>query len=90
MQPTILLLRLPEGVTAESLRLTVPDRLEIVVDPARVAPRAGIAVKLRLANGRVGALHATVAIETSLEVETLRNGGMMLMILAGLKPAWAG
>ena len=77
----ILPLRLPDGVTPRSLALTAHDRIEIDLDPARLAPRAPVQVTLHRASGTVDILDATAAIETSLEVETLAHGGLMPLIL---------
>lgn len=77
----ILPLRLPDGVTPQSLALTARDRIEIDLDPARLAPRAPVRVTLRRASGRVETLDAIAAIETSLEIETLAKGGLMPLIL---------
>ncbi|HWL56916.1 MAG TPA: aconitate hydratase AcnA [Paracoccus sp. (in: a-proteobacteria)] len=77
----ILPLRLPEGVTPETLALSVRDRIEIGLDPARLGPRATVEVRVHRASGGVERLDAIAAIETSLEVETLAKGGLMPLIL---------
>ncbi|GGF73301.1 aconitate hydratase [Paracoccus acridae] len=77
----ILPLRLPDGVTPGSLALTAQDRIEIDLDPARLAPRAPVRVLVHRPGRAVEALEATAAIETSLEIETLARGGLMPLIL---------
>jgi aconitase (EC 4.2.1.3) len=77
----ILPLRLPDGVTPQSLALTARDRIELDLDPARLSPRAPVRVTLRRASGAVQTMDAAAAIETSLEVETLAQGGLMPLIL---------
>lgn len=77
----VLPLRLPEGVTPETLGLSVHDLIEIDADAAQIAPRSPVAVRIRRADGRIGEITATAAIETSLEVMTLRQGGLLPLIL---------
>ena len=77
----VLPLRLAEGVTPQTLALTVHDLVEIDADPARIRPRAPVPVTIRHADGRTARFTGTAAIETSLEVETLRRGGLLPLIL---------
>ncbi len=77
----VLPLRLAEGVTPQMLALTVHDLVEIDADPARIRPRAPVPVTIRHADGRTARFTGTAAIETSLEVETLRRGGLLPLIL---------
>jgi aconitate hydratase len=77
----VLPLRLPEGVTPETLALTVQDRIGVEAEDSAIHPRAPIPVRILRADGRVDRLTATAAIETSLEVETLRQGGLLPLIL---------
>jgi len=77
----ILPLRLPEGVTPETLALSVRDRIEIDMNPVRLGPRAPVEVRVHRASGAVERLEGIAAIETSLEVETLAKGGLMPLIL---------
>lgn len=77
----ILPIRLPAGVTPDSLALTVHDRLEIGAGSDVLRPRSPIAVRLIRANGATADLVGTLAIETKLEVDTLLAGGLLPMIL---------
>ncbi|MFD2816422.1 hypothetical protein ACFSYD_21670 [Paracoccus aerius] len=74
-------LRLPAGVTPQSLALTANDRIDIDLDPALLSPRTQVRVTLRRAFGAVEVFEAQAAIETQLEVETLAMGGLMPLIL---------
>ncbi len=74
-------LRLPAGVTPQSLALTAKDRIDLDLDPALLAPRTQVRVTLRRASGAVEVFEAQAAIETRLEVETLAMGGLMPLIL---------
>ncbi len=80
----VLPLRLPAGVTPATPALSVDDRIEIAADEAALRPRAPVPVRILRADGRVEDLTATAAIETSLEVETLRQGGLLPLILKRL------
>ncbi len=90
----ILPLRLPPGVGPRMLRIRPGDRIEIDADAAALAPRCAVAVRLHRADGRVEAFDATAAVETRLEVELLRDGGVIPSILkktiARFAPAGAG
>ncbi|WP_342239832.1 aconitate hydratase AcnA [Inquilinus sp. OTU3971] len=63
------------------LGLAPGDRLAIEVDPDRLAPRAAVAVTLHRTAGGTEALPATAAVETTLEIEILRAGGIIPLIL---------
>ena len=77
----VLPLRLPAGVTPETLRLNVNDRVEIVADEDIIAPRVPVQVRIRRGDRSVQSFDAMAAIETSLEVGTLRAGGILPLIL---------
>ncbi|QYJ20614.1 aconitate hydratase AcnA [Achromobacter sp. ES-001] len=84
----ILPLRLPDGVTPDTLAMQSGDRIEIDAPAARLAPRLSVPVRILRANGAVHALHATAAVETQLDVRLLRMGGVIPAILADtLRPA---
>jgi aconitate hydratase len=78
----ILPLRLPAGVGPETLRLAPGDRIEIDADADSLFPRAPIAVRVIRHTGEVETLLASAAVETQLEVDLLRAGGVMPAILA--------
>ncbi|HEY9344830.1 MAG TPA: aconitase family protein, partial [Inquilinus sp.] len=63
------------------LGLAPGDRLAIEADPDRLAPRAKVAVTLHRAAGGTEALQAAAAVETTLEIEILRAGGIIPLIL---------
>lgn len=84
----ILPLRLPDGVTPDTLAMQSGDQIEIDAPAARLAPRLSVPVRILRANGAVQALHATAAVETQLDVRLLRMGGVIPAILADtLRPA---
>ncbi len=60
--------------------LAAGDRIEI--DAADIAPRAAVPVRLRHAGGGATALMAQAAVETQLECQLLRAGGVIPGILA--------
>lgn len=84
----ILPLRLPDGVTPDTLALQSGDRIEIDAPSDTLSPRMPIAVRLLRASGAVDTLQATAAVETRLEVRLLRMGGVIPAILSDtLRPA---
>lgn len=86
----ILPLRLPDGVTPDTLAVQSGDQIEIDAPAAKLAPRLSVPVRILRANGAVDALHATAAVETQLDVRLLRMGGVIPAILADtLRPATA-
>ena len=77
----ILPLRLPPGVNPESLNIQPGDTVEVEARAEALAPRCAVAVRINRASGRIDALEATAAIETQLEVQLLRAGGVIPSIL---------
>ena len=77
----ILPLRLPQGFGPQALCLAPGDRIEIDAPPDELAPRCAVPVRIMRAGGRAEALLAMAAVETQLEVELLRDGGVMPSIL---------
>ncbi len=77
----ILPLRLPDGFGPDELALRSGDVIEIAADPARVDPRCEIGVVVKRKDGQKTKLVATAAIETNAEVEILRAGGILPLIL---------
>lgn len=67
----------------EPARLGIAPGDEILVDAGSelLAPRGAVHVRVRRRSGRVDHLSATAAVETSLEIEILRAGGILPMIL---------
>ncbi|WP_134682115.1 aconitate hydratase AcnA [Paracoccus ravus] len=74
-------LRLPGGVTPQSLDLSVQDRIELDLDAELLSPRASVPVRIIRGDGSSVTFEATAAIETSLETETLADGGLMPLIV---------
>ena len=77
----ILPLLMPAGVTPQTLAIQAGDQIEIAADAAMIKPRASIQVRVHRAEGRVEVFHARAAVETQLEVELLRDGGVIPSIL---------
>ncbi|VVD97776.1 aconitate hydratase [Pandoraea iniqua] len=78
----ILPLRLPTGVTPQTLALTAQDRVRIRALPTDVSPRAAIEIVITRGDGSTESLVTTAAVETRLEVELLQRGGVIPSILA--------
>ena len=76
-------LQLPAEFAPGKLALTAGDTLEIGADPGTLAPGTVVAVTVRRGSGGGVARSFTVtaAIETTLEVELLREGGVLPYIL---------
>ncbi|WP_245271557.1 hypothetical protein [Rhizobium hidalgonense] len=77
----ILPLRLPCEYGPQALKLTAGDVLEIRVDDQLFAPRCPVGVNVRRTAGDHISFSATAAIKTMTEVETLKAGGIHLLIL---------
>ena len=77
----ILPLRLPAGVNPTALAIRPGDRIEIDAEAQALQPRAVVPVRIVRADGSVQAFGATAAVETGLEVDLLRVGGVIPSIL---------
>jgi aconitate hydratase len=77
----ILPLRLPVERHPNSLHLRPGDQILIDADPTRISPRCAVPVTIQRASGVNETFMATAAIETGLEVEILRGGGIIPLIL---------
>jgi aconitate hydratase len=77
----ILPLRLPAGVNPQTLKLVPGDRIEIDAPADTLTPRAAVTVRVHRVDGRMETLQASAAVETQLEVELLRDGGVIPSIL---------
>jgi aconitate hydratase len=77
----ILPLHLPAGVDPATLALAPGDRIEIDAPAKAVGPRAAIAVRVLRSGGTQHAFEARAAVETQLEAELLRYGGVIPAIL---------
>jgi aconitate hydratase len=78
----VLPLLLPAGSDPERLRIKPGDRFEIDAPADRLAPRTPITVHLHRADGASEMLCTVAAVDTALEVELLRAGGVIPYILA--------
>ncbi|SDE88299.1 aconitate hydratase AcnA [Phytopseudomonas seleniipraecipitans] len=75
----VLPLRLPAGSGPEVLKLQGGDRIHIKAQ--EIQPRTAVEVTILRRNGTQVELLATAAVETQLEVELLRRGGVIPAIL---------
>jgi aconitate hydratase len=78
----VLPLRMPREAHPSVLQLAPGDRIEIDAPAASLAPRCKVPVHVLRPDGRVQVFVATAAVETRLEVELLRWGGLIPSILA--------
>ena len=65
------------------LGLTGEERFDIAVDDA-IQPRSTIAVRATAADGSVKEIHARVRIDTPVELDYYRNGGILQTVLRKL------
>jgi aconitate hydratase len=77
----VLPLRLPDSTHPRALQLQPGDRIEVDAAADKIRPRATIGVRIHRAGGAIETLQATAAVETQLEVELLRAGGVIPLIL---------
>lgn len=63
------------------LNICPGDKVFVDLDKSTLEPRSAIRVELRRSTGEVEVLEARAALETEVEVETLRHGGILPMIL---------
>jgi aconitate hydratase len=77
----VLPLRLPEERHPSKLQLKPGDRIEIDACPEHVVPHAEIPITVHRTAGGTETFSAHVAVETSLEAQVLRSGGMIPLIL---------
>ncbi|HEY4030639.1 MAG TPA: aconitate hydratase AcnA [Caulobacteraceae bacterium] len=83
----VLPLLLPADRGPQALALQLGDRIEIDALPERLAPRAPVKVTVRRRDGRAENFDALAAVETALEIEVLRTGGILPLILQRALPA---
>ncbi|WHO72393.1 aconitate hydratase AcnA [Rhizobium sp. BT03] len=80
----VLPVRLPAHVTPERLALRAGDLVIVHAEETTIRPRSPVAVEVRRADGSLSMFTATAAIETNAEVEILRAGGVLPLILRRL------
>lgn len=89
----ILPLRFPAGVSPFTLNLVSGDRIEIEADAKSISPRCQVPVRIVRATGAVEVIPATAAVETQLETELLRAGGVipstLQRVMSASRPAQA-
>lgn len=85
----ILPLQFAPGAGPESLALAPGDVVEIAATPDAIAPRGTVPARIHRADGSVENLPLQAAVETALECETLRAGGIISLILGRLQDASA-
>lgn len=83
----ILPMRLPVGLGPNELALRPGDLIEVKADPSQVVPRGPIDIVIRRHDGQLTAFKAMAAVETKAEVETLKAGGILPLMLANLRAA---
>ncbi|RDU99041.1 aconitate hydratase AcnA [Trinickia dinghuensis] len=77
----ILPIRFTGGANPDTLQLRPGDKLEIDAPAAMLSPRCGVPVRIVRANGDEQRIEATAAVETRLECDLLRSGGVIPLIL---------
>jgi aconitate hydratase len=77
----VLPLQLKAGDTAESLGLTGQEKLTIRGLAGRIAPRQDVTVEVERASGPASVFAATVRLDTPVEVDYYRNGGILQTVL---------
>ncbi|WP_418320098.1 aconitate hydratase AcnA [Piscinibacter sakaiensis] len=77
----ILPLRLPAGVDPQSLALAPGDRIEVDAPPETLMPRGELPFRVLRESGTVESFVGIAAVETQLEVQLLRDGGVIPAIL---------
>jgi len=77
----VLPLQLKPGATAESLGLTGQEKLTIRGLAGRITPRQDVTVEVERASGPPSSFAATVRLDTPIEVDYYRNGGILQAVL---------
>lgn len=77
----VLPLRMPQGMTPFTLDLKPGDQIEIDAMPEAIGPRGSIGLRVLRSDGSILSFNAHTAVETQMEVDLLRAGGVIPMIL---------
>jgi aconitate hydratase len=77
----ILPIELPQGVHPDTLRIACGDRITVKASADSLDVRASVPVTMVRRDGRKERFEGRAAVETRLELELLRHGGVMPMIL---------
>jgi aconitate hydratase len=71
----------PQGIKPQTLKIQPGDQIEIEAFAENIQPRAVITVRIHRVNGQIEELLSPIAVETQLEVDLLRDGGVIPAIL---------
>ena len=74
-------MRLPAASGPQALALTAGDLIEVAAPLDLIVPRCAVRVTVHRRGGASAELVTIAAIETALEIEMLRAGGIMPLIL---------
>lgn len=77
----IIPIKLPFSLSEGPQRISASDRIELDIDAARLQPRCPVHVRVHRGDGTQEIVVASAAVETQLEIDFLRIGGVMPMIL---------
>ena len=77
----VLPLQFPAGVTTASLQIDGSEEFDLDVDPALVSAGQEVSLVIRRADGRVEHQALTLRIDTPVEVEYFRHGGILPYVL---------
>jgi aconitate hydratase len=86
----ILPLLLPDGCHPDQLGIAAGDQIEVWASPDRIAPRVPIRVVVHRKAGEAESIDCVAAIETRLEAQLLRTGGVIPEILDRAKKGLLG
>lgn len=81
----VLPLRLPAGTTPEELGLSADAIITVEAEAEMISPRVEISIGVTRVDGSSLSLRARAAIETNAEVEILRAGGVLPLILEQIR-----
>ncbi len=80
----VLPLQLPDGVSAESLRLEGTERYDLELPEGGLAPRRQVALRVKRKDGGEERVPLALRIDTPIEVEYFRHGGILPYVLREL------
>jgi aconitate hydratase len=86
----ILPCQLPDGTSAETLRLDGTETLDLLGVGPGLAPRQKARLVVHRAGGRADEVEVTVRVDTPIEVQYVRHGGIMPYVLRQLVARGAG
>jgi aconitate hydratase len=82
----VLPLELEQGVTVESLGLTGSEVIDAVVEGEGITPGAAVRVAIRRPGGEDLKLTCKARLDSTVDVEYYRNGGVLLRVLRLMMP----